>query len=168
MSDARWIEVFDDMKWAVEHFSRAVQIYQAGGFHGDDLDAYKARMALLQAMQSGHTSLEGGFERILEILGEEKPVSSNYHADLVRRVSRHLPGDRPAVVSGNLADAIDETRRFRHVARKNYNNFRVEEAYRAIDAAAVVRDQLIGAIQNFQQAVDLPDGEDEDDMLGKP
>ena len=63
MSDARWIEILDDVAWSVEHFSRAVEIDRAGGFEGDHLEAYKARMALMQAMQAGHTSLEAALER---------------------------------------------------------------------------------------------------------
>lgn len=74
MSDARWIEVFDDMRWAREHFTRALEIHGAGGFEGEALDAYKSRMALMQAMQAGHSSFETGLERIFEILGEEKPA----------------------------------------------------------------------------------------------
>lgn len=111
MSDARWIEVLDDADWAVTHFARAVEIDRVGGFEGDGLEAYKARMALLQAMQSGYTSLEGSRERILQILGEEKPVGAAYHADLVRRVSRDLPGERPALLDPELARAVDEARR---------------------------------------------------------
>ena len=160
MSDARWIEVFDDVAWAVEHFSRAVEIHRAGGFDGDHLDAYKSRMALMQAMQSGHTSLEAALERILDILGEEKPAGATYHADLIRRVARERPGDRPALIDAGLAAAIDETRRFRHVARKNYNQFQVKEASRAISAADVVRARLTEAIRSFQAVMDpaAPDG----------
>lgn len=165
MTDARWIEIFDDFGWSVEHFSRAVQIHDAGGFEGESLEAYKSRMALLQAMQSGHTLLESGLIRVLEMLGEEPPVGDSFHADLIRRVRRDVPGARPAIVSGGLADAIDETRRFRHVARKNYNDFRPAEAKRAISAAAVVRDGMLAALSAFRVVVDPtkdaePDGGD--------
>jgi hypothetical protein len=80
MSDARWVDVEDDISSSVQHFSRSVEIFERNGFLGDDLSAYMARMALMQAMQSGYTSLEAGLERILEILGEEKPTGgANYH-----------------------------------------------------------------------------------------
>jgi hypothetical protein len=154
MRDARWLEIFDDMSWAVAHFSRALELHAAGGFEGDSLEAYKSKMALMQAMQAGHTSLESGLERILELFGEEKPTGSQYHADLVRRIARDRPGIRPSIIAGELAEAIDETRRFRHVVRKNYNNFRVAEATRALQAAALLRDRLVDTIQAFARAVD--------------
>ncbi|WP_029029236.1 hypothetical protein [Salinarimonas rosea] len=155
MSDARWIEIDADVASALIHFGRAVEIFEAGGLEGDDLDAYKSRMALLQAMQAGHTSLEAALERILVLLGEEKPVlSATYHADLVRRVSSPIPGARPAVISGALARAVDETRRFRHVARKAYDGFEVPRAEPAVAAARVVRDALAEAIAGFRRALD--------------
>ncbi|MGP9819792.1 hypothetical protein ACTZWW_07235 [Salinarimonas sp. NSM] len=155
MSDARWIEIDADVASALTHFGRAVEIFEAGGLDGDDLEAYKSRMALLQAMQAGHTSLEAALERLLVLLGEEKPVSSDsYHADLVRRVSTPIPGARPAILSGPLARAVDETHRFRHVARKAYDGFEVPRAEPAVAAARVVHDGLADAIAAFRRALD--------------
>lgn len=155
MSDARWIEVNADMASAAKHFARAVEIFAAGDLEGEDLASYKNRMALLQAMQSGYTSMEAGLERILAILGEEKPVDSGaYHADLVRRVSRPIPDVRPAILPPDLARAIDETRRFRHVARKSYDDFSPTRADPAVAAAGVVRDALEPAIAAFRAAMD--------------
>jgi hypothetical protein len=55
-----------------------VEIFRLGGFEGETLEAYKARMTFMQAMQAGHTSLEGGLlERILQMLGEEKPAGGS-------------------------------------------------------------------------------------------
>jgi hypothetical protein len=154
MSDARWLDVEDDLASAIKHFSRSVEIFERNGFAGDDLNAYMSRMSLMQAMQSGYTSLETALERILEILGEEKPTGTNYHADLLRRASREVAGNRPAIISGQLSEAIDEARRFRHVARKGYDSFRVEGAASAIGSAAVIRDRLAGAIKAFRQKVE--------------
>jgi hypothetical protein len=158
MSDARWFDVEDDLKSAVGHFSRSVEIFERGGFAGGELPAYVARMALLQAMQSGYTSLEGALERILEILGEEKPTGANYHADLLRRISREIPGSRPAIIGRELADAVDEARRFRHVARKSYDNFHLDGAASAVKSAALIRDRITAAIDSFRRRVEM--GED--------
>jgi len=154
MKDARWLEVEDDVASATEHFSRSIEIFQRGGFEGESLDAYVARMALLQAMQSGYSSLESAFERILEILGEEKPAGSNYHADLLRRIGRDIPGDRPAILDSQLFAAVDEARRFRHVARKNYDGFQLDGAASAIESAAVIRDGIANAIRSFRRTID--------------
>ncbi len=87
-------------------------------------------MALMHALQSAYTSLEGGLLRILEMLGEERPVGENWHAALIKRVAAALPGQRPAILGERLARAADETRRFRHPATHNYDSFQVQEATR--------------------------------------
>lgn len=153
MSDARWVEVFDDLGNAVAHFSRSVEIFERGGFDGNELAPYMARMALMQSMQSGYTSLETAFERILEIFGEEKPAGANYHADLVRRVSRAMPG-RPAIIDAELFAAVDDARRFRHVARRSYDAFRVEGAETAIRSAALISDRIVATVDAFRRLVD--------------
>jgi len=159
MSDARWFDVEEDVKSAVGHFSKSVQIFELGGFDGNDLPAYIARMALMQSMQAGYTSLESAFERILEMIGEEKPAGANYHADLLRRVSRDIPDSRPAVIDGELAEAADEARRFRHVARKSYDGFHVERAASAVKAAALIRDRVAMAIGVFRSKIESQDSD---------
>jgi hypothetical protein len=72
--DARWHDVDAEIAAAVRHFSGAVQLYALGGFSGEDLKSYQASMALMHAMQSGHTSMEGALLRILSILGETRPT----------------------------------------------------------------------------------------------
>ncbi len=74
MTDARWIEVEDNIDAACRHFGNAAKLYDEGGFDAEGLTGYRARMALLHSMQSGHTSLEGVLKRILEVLGEEAPA----------------------------------------------------------------------------------------------
>lgn len=166
MSDARWLDVEDDLASAITHFSRSVEIFERNGFAGEDLQAYMSRMSLMQAMQSGYTALETALERILEILGEEKPTGSNYHADLLRRVSREVAGNRPAILSGQLAEAVDEARRFRHVARKGYDSFRLEGAASAIRSAALIRDGIARAIDVFRREVEESDENDGGDGSG--
>lgn len=154
MRDARWIEVDASVASATKHFARAVELYEAGEFEGDDLPAYRNRMALLHAMESGYSSLEAALERVLAIIDEERPADSrSYHVDLVKRVRMALPGARPAIVTGSLADAIDEARRFRHVARKSYDDFDPKRAEPALAAAAVVRDEFAAAIDAFENAI---------------
>ncbi|MEX6507314.1 hypothetical protein [Jiella sp. M17.18] len=97
-------------------------------------------------------------ERILEILGEEKPVGGSYHADLVRRVSRAVPASRPAILDVELAKAVDETRRLRHVARKNYNMFRIEEAAKALAAAEYIAAHLMAGFQRFRAMLEGASG----------
>lgn len=153
MSDARWIEVEDDFQAASKHFLKATQLFDAGGFNDTDLEGYKAQMAFMHAMQSGHTSLEGGLVRILKILGEETPAGGDWHADLIHRVSRPANG-RPAVLTKHTAEYADETRRFRNIAMRNYNNFRPDEAGRSVDAAARLAGSIMDELNLFQTAID--------------
>jgi hypothetical protein len=154
MSDARWLDIEADLQPAISHFARSVQIFDRGGFSGDGLEAYIARAALMQAMQSAYTSLEGAFERILKLLGEERPSDPNYDAVLLRRLASDVPGSRPAIIGGDLFAAIDEVRRFRRVTYKSRDAFHIEGAARAVKAATFIRDHVGTAIEEFQRQID--------------
>ncbi|MBO0904406.1 hypothetical protein [Jiella sonneratiae] len=116
-------------------------------------------MALMHAMQSAHTSVEAALGRILEMLGEEAPAGDRSHADLVRRVARPVasPGrGRPAILSAELAADLDESRRFRHRASHDYDNFDPSRALPAMAAARRLSATLAGAIATFREIVDPP------------
>lgn len=157
MSDGRWFDIDADVRAAVEHFQRSVELYRRGGFDAPDLEGYKAQMALMHSLQSGDTSLEGALLRILEMLGEERPIGDNWHADLIRRVAAPMP-TRPAIPSESTAIAADETRRFRHIATHNYDNFRVEATAPTIEAAERLAGGLPAEILAFKRIID-PSGD---------
>ena len=159
MTDGRWFDVDADIRAAVDHFQRSVALHGQGGFDTAGLEGYKAQMALMHSLQSGHTSLEGALVRILEMLGEERPVGDNWHADLIRRSAAPMPNSRPAILSESLALAADETRRFRHIATRNYDNFRVEAALPTVEAARLLADGLAAEIAAFKDVIDQPDDE---------
>jgi hypothetical protein len=157
MTDARWIDVLASLDEAVGHFTNATLIYDEGGFDGDDLAAYKARMALMHSMQSAHTSLEGSLTRILAILGEEAPMGPSSHEDLVARVSRavEIAGrERPAILGNEVAKDVHETRRFRHKAVHGYDSFDASRATPTIDAARRLAASLKPAVECFKEAID--------------
>ncbi|WNJ89615.1 hypothetical protein [Bosea sp. 685] len=159
MTDARWVEVEDDLASACKHFRNAARLYDEGGFEAEGLNGYKSEMALQHAMQSGHTSLEGALKRILEILGEELPSGANSHADLIKRVTRSLEvegHERPAILSGSVARDVDESRRFRHRATHDYDNFEADRAVPAIEAARRLAESLGPAIEAFKAVIDPP------------
>ncbi|KQT83040.1 hypothetical protein [Aurantimonas sp. Leaf443] len=166
MTDVRWIEVEDDLASACRHFGNAAWLADDGGFDDDGIAGYRARMALLHAMQSAHTSLEGALRRILEILGEEPPVGGNSHVDLVRRVSRAVdtPGHvRPAILTPDVFRDVDESRRFRHRATHDYDNFDPTLAKPSIEAARRLAVGLGPCIAAFRDRVDPPSPEVDDD-----
>jgi hypothetical protein len=65
LSDERWFEVDADIESAIRHFRRSLELHEAGGFDDPGLDGYRAEMALMHAVQSGHSSLESALIRIL-------------------------------------------------------------------------------------------------------
>jgi len=159
MTDARWIEVEDDLDSACRHFGNAVTLYDEGGFDADDITGYRATMAFLHAMQSAHYALEGSLRRILEILGEEVPAGEHSHSDLVKRVSREVktPGHvRPAILPPEVARDVDEMRRFRHRATHNYDNFDPTLAIASIEAARRLAIGLKPCVLDFREKVDPP------------
>lgn len=159
MTDARWIEVDDDIDAACRHFGNAAKLFEEGGFDAEGLSGYKARMALLHAMQAGHTSLEAALRRILDVLGEEPPTGDQSHADLVRRVARAVstPGlSRPAILPEQVARDADEARRFRHRATHDYDNFDPARAMPSIEAARRLSAALKPAISAFRDRIDPP------------
>ncbi|MBM3635986.1 MAG: hypothetical protein FJX04_02605 [Alphaproteobacteria bacterium] len=135
MTDARWIEIETDLTNAVGHFEKSIALYELGGFNEAGIKSYQAEMALMHSLQSAHTSLENCFLGILEMLDEERPTGKNWHADLIRRIARELPGRRPAIVSETLAEAADETRCFRHRATHTYDSFESDDIVPTLDAA---------------------------------
>lgn len=159
MSDARWIEVDDELESACHHFENATKIYDEGGFETPGLMGYKSRMALLHAMQSAHTSLEAALKRILSILGEEPPAGDQAHADLIKRVAKvvTVPGhERPAILPADVARDVDESRRFRHRAAHDYDNFDPVLAVPSVEAARRLVESLKPAIASFREMVDPP------------
>ena len=154
MKDARWLEVDADIASAISHFEQSTALFRKGGFDRAGLEGYQASMALMHALQSGHTSLEGGLLRILEMLSEERPAGDDWHMALIRRVATKLPKRRPAILSAALSEAADETRRFRHRAVHNYDSFRVAEIGQTIRAAELLAARLKTEIEAFRRAID--------------
>ena len=155
MSDARWIEIEGDFRAACTHFAGAVELFDAGGFDETGLSGYRTSMAFLHAMQSGHTSLEAGLLRILNLLGEERPQGEFWHRDLLRRVCRPVEG-RDAILPPDLCDHADETRRFRNVATRNYDNFQISMADPAVDAARFLAAHLLDCLSEFKTRINPP------------
>jgi hypothetical protein len=154
MSDARWIEIEADAKAANDHFCRAVALFELGGFDADDIRGYQARMAFMHAMQAGHTSLERCLIRILEMLDEERPAGESWHADLISRVSAPRSDVRPAILSGAVSTAADETRRFRAVATRGYDTFEPSRSMMAVDAARLLAAELLPTLLKFRRDID--------------
>lgn len=81
-------------------------------------DAYVDSVALnLHGFYSG---LEKLFELIARHVDRKLPDGETWHHDLLQQMAQDLPSVRPAVISGESVDTIDEFRRFRHLVRNVY------------------------------------------------
>jgi hypothetical protein len=107
-------------------------------------------------MQSGHTSAETALRRILVVRDEPLPEGPDWHAALIRRCALQIDEERPAILSPVLADALQGTRGFRHVATRVYDNIRPESARLAADSARVVHALLRVELSEFWKNLDRP------------
>ncbi|ETX13323.1 hypothetical protein OCH239_10800 [Roseivivax halodurans JCM 10272] len=155
MTDARWLEVWDDAERAARHFRNAATLFDEGGFDRPGMDGYRSEMALMHAMQSGHTLLESCLLRILKIFDEEKPAGDSWHADLLAR-ARKTVGARAAILDPEAFKHADETRRFRTVATRSYDDFQLAGAERAIGSARWLAEVFEDLIRDYQARVDPP------------
>ena len=150
MTDARWSEIEDAVASAVRHFAGAVSIYPK---LTTAEDRYIVEMAFLHAMLAGQTSLEAALFRILDLFEEEAPTGARWHADLIARASRRL-GERPPILTGSVAAAAEETRRFRSIASHAYDNFDEARAAKAVESAASLAAALPSEIVRFRLVAD--------------
>ena len=65
-----------------------------------------------------------GFEKLFELIANhidrQSPEGEYWHRELLHRMAQELSGVRPAVISSNSAEKLDEFRRFRHIVRNVY------------------------------------------------
>jgi hypothetical protein len=89
----------------------------AGAPRGDDSYSLRARASILHDF---YTCVERVFVLIAEELNGGVPAGEHWHRRLLHTMSLEIAGVRPAVVSEELARALGEYLRFRHVFRSVY------------------------------------------------
>ncbi|KXG77515.1 hypothetical protein AN618_10670 [Fervidicola ferrireducens] len=90
----------------------------------------------------------GGLERVFELIAENidevKPAGGNWHQELLRQMATEIPKIRPAVISQELKQKLDEYRAFRHIVRNVYaHNFKAERIEKLVENI----DELIKATE---------------------
>ena len=66
-----------------------------------------------------YSAFEQLFETVVRFF-ENRLEEERYHVDLLRRMRLEIDGIRPALVSGEAFDLLDQLRRFRHFFRHAY------------------------------------------------
>ena len=67
-----------------------------------------------------YSGLERIFEKIAASVDGSIPEGANWHQELLHQLSMEIDGIRPAVISSDLKEKLEEYRGFRHVVRNVY------------------------------------------------
>jgi hypothetical protein len=119
--------------------TRLSDAWQRARRSGDDF--YLDSVALnLHGFYSG---IERIFERLAETLDGGLPKGKNWHRALLVQMSKDVKGIRPAVISQQTLNRLEEYRGFRHVVRNVYT-FHFDEAK--------LEKLVMGASDTFNQA----------------
>ena len=71
-------------------------------------------------LHSFYSGLEKIFEKIAATVDGSVPSAPNWHQELLSQMSMEIPEVRPAVISQELSDMLEDYRGFRHVVRNVY------------------------------------------------
>lgn len=86
-----------------------------------------------------YSGLERVFEKIASSLDGTVPAAANWHQELLNQMATEIPGIRPAVLSSETREMLDEYRGFRHVVRNVYTyHLNPDKMKRLIDRLAAV------------------------------
>ena len=149
-----WDDIDQDVASARRHLTNAVSLFRAKGFATANPPGEADEMAFMHMMQSGYTSFEAGLKRILLLLGEQLPLGSQSHADLLRRFRSSTAGSRPALLDDRLFRAANELRKFRHIAMHVYDYLDHERAALVVRDAETFLDAIGPALARFRAAID--------------
>lgn len=95
---------------------RTMQAWEKAAKLEDDF--YLDSVALnLHAFYSG---LERVFEKLASTIDRSVPNAANWHQELLTQMQTEIPSVRPAVISSQLKESLEEYRGFRHVVRNVY------------------------------------------------
>ena len=86
--------------------------------HPDEPGFYLDSAAL--NLHDFYAGLERALRRIAAVVDSSVPEGPEWRRGLLRQMSVAVPKVRPRVLSGEVADALDEYLRFRHVVRNVY------------------------------------------------
>jgi hypothetical protein len=157
-ADPRWTVLTRHRDAAVRDLGLAVRLWDARddvAAGGGDAAAMLEK-AVQEALQDGYVSFEKAAEHVLDLVQEPKPEGRRWHENLLTMVT--APTNRRPALAPTLTDALDELRRFRHVAVHGYDNFQIERAAPAIAAARRAAAELPDAFETFGREFGLLPG----------
>lgn len=135
-----------DLKELVLLVERAKQGWEKAKSQHDDY--YLDGVALnLHGFYSG---LEKIFEKVASTVDGSVPSAANWHQELLAQMSMEIQDVRPAVISDELRDLLEDYRGFRHVVRNVYTyHLSPEKMERLITGVDVVLEKLTDELTTF-------------------
>ena len=97
-----------------------------------------------------YSGVERLFERIAVHVDGNTPQGANWHQLLLQKMTEDIPGLRPAVISEEIRQQLDEYRGFRHIVRNVYaHKFDAVRLGNLARKAPIVFDQLRKEMHSF-------------------
>jgi hypothetical protein len=87
--------------------------------NSSDADLFLDAVAL--NLHDFYSGLERVFQYIAAHVDQNVPSGSNWHRELLQQMNLEISGVRPAILSKNSLDRLDEFLRFRHIVRNVYS-----------------------------------------------
>jgi hypothetical protein len=108
-----------------------------------------------------YDGLERLFELIATVIDGTQPQGANWHEMLLRQMAAEISGVRPAVISEEMRNALDEYRGFRHVVRHVYTfEFEPAKVQRMVEKAPAVFGQVRAELLAFADFLEKRGGTD--------
>jgi hypothetical protein len=83
------------------------------------------------------------FEKVAKVIDGSLPQGANWHQLLLEKMSLEVPNRRPALISQQSREALEEYRGLRHVVRNIYAfQFEAEKLKPLVELAPVVLSRL--------------------------
>jgi len=103
-------------------------------------------------LQSFYQGVERIFEGIAKLIDGAVPSGENWHQMLLEQMTEEVPGIRPAVISPETKGALEDLRRFRHVARNIYGfNIKPAKISSLVDKLPEATDRIRNDLSAFAQ-----------------
>jgi len=103
-----------------------------------------------------YSGLERIFEKTASLIDGNVPSGANWHQELLNQMSIEVPGIRPAVISLELKELLEDYRGFRHVVRNVYtyhlNPEKIERLVTKISGVFQKADAELTAFAKFLQS----------------
>jgi len=132
-----------DVKKSVE---RAKMAWEKAEEEADSLYLDSAALNL----HDFYSGLERIFRLIAEIVDEVMPAGSSWHQEILKQMAAEVPSVRPAVISQELRDRLDEYRAFRHIVRNVYaHNFRADRIKELMEKVEETFSDVEGELMAF-------------------